>query len=125
MFGVTQLADDKMKGARFVVENPKHIASPSVLGTLAQTPRTHHCGFTTRSPSSSEGGLGVPCRAQVPNSKGCSNVPHWMRWSSSPAFRAQPSTPSAPRLQALLTTPACKPGNQKALIHDALGHTPG
>lgn len=36
MFGVTKLADDKIKGTRFVVTNPKHVATPSDLGTLAQ-----------------------------------------------------------------------------------------
>lgn len=34
MFGVTKLADKKMKGNRFAVKNPKGVAMPSVFGTL-------------------------------------------------------------------------------------------
>lgn len=36
MFGMTKLADDKIKVIRFVVKDPKHVATPSVLGTVFQ-----------------------------------------------------------------------------------------
>lgn len=46
---------------------------------------------------------------------------------SSPAFWAEPSSPSAPRMQALpppRPTPTSKSGNRKALVHHAPGQDP-